>query len=371
MSYGNLAAYDYNLLSDIHDYNICFFGNIKYNEVELEKNIRFYPIFRYSNFHQNILKLLSYSFSLFFLVVKIVLLRPKIVHIQWFKFWMVDLVFLRILKTQRLKVIYTAHNVLPHDSINKQYSIYKKYYNLVDHIIVHTKKTKEEIEELFSIPSEKIEVIPHGVLSLKVNNTKFSEIEKELFIKTNFNKKIVFALLGVQSYYKGCDLVVKLWSEQKWLRDNDDYLLLILGKNNNIDYTPLDGINNVYIKDSYISNEEFILALKHTNLLLMPYRKISQSGLLMTAINESVPFLVSSVGALEEPLTISNIGWTIGEPNYENLKECLNEIIINKDDLLEMKNDKLKWEKVQENYSWPKSSLLTSNLYRSVLNDQK
>ncbi len=371
MSYGNLATYDYNLLSGIHDHSIYFYGNIKYNELELKNNIRFYPIFRYSNFKQNILKLLSYSCTLFFLGIKILLVKPEIIHIQWFKFWMVDTLFLKILKIKGLKIVYTAHNVLPHDSGDKQYFRYKKYYNLVDSIIVHTEKTKEEIEKQFNVPSEKINIIPHGLLSLKADSSKINEIEKELFIKTRFDNKIVFSLLGVQSYYKGCDLVVKLWSEEEWLRNNDDYLLLIMGKNSNIDYSPLDSINNVYIKDSYISNEEFILALKHTNLLLMPYRKISQSGLLMTAINESVPFLVSSVGSLEEPLATFNVGWTIGEPNYENLKECFNKIIRNKNDLLKMKKDRSKWEKLQKNYSWSKSSLLTSNLYTSLFDNKK
>lgn len=367
MSYGNLATYDYSLLSNIKDYDITFFGNIKYSDRQLHPRILFVPVFRYSDYTNKINKFFSYCLSIFLIVRQVIIAKPQIIHVQWFKMPIIDLLFCKLLESRGIKLIYTVHNILPHDSGEKYITTYKKFYQFADKLIVHTHKTKEELKSKLGISDSKIHIIPHGELCLKADQELVAKLKENLLNNSRFKGKVILSILGVQSKYKGCDMIAKLWSEETVFRENEDYLLLIMGKNHNVDYSPLKGLKNVHIEERFISNEEFLAALKITNILLMPYLHISQSGLLMTAINEKVPCLVSSVGALEEPLNIANVGWTIGQPEYQNLRNTLINILKDKNKILEKKLNSEAWEAVKKNYSWEKSSKLTCELYAQLL----
>ena len=359
MSYGNLALYDYCLLSNIRDVEIVFFGNKKYRGKSFKNNIFFVPIFKYSAYTNRAIKFISYLYSLLAILIYIIVKKPRVVHIQWFKMPLIDIPFCKALKKIGVVIIYTVHNVLPHDSGKTKVKLYKKIYGYATNLIVHTHRTKEELVEEFKISPNKINVVPHGILRTEYNYKKSNTLSH-----LRNKDKIVFSLLGTQSKYKGYELVFELWSKEKLLRDNKNIVLLVMGKNKNLDFTLLDGIENVILIPRYISDQEFQEALKITSILLMPYQKISQSGLLMTAIGENIPFLVSSVGELEEPLNIANVGWSMGEPNYENLKKSIFKILKNKKQISMVKNNIVGWLKVEENYSWDRAGKLTSKLYR-------
>ena len=148
-SYNNLAIYDYNILKYNDKFNITFFGNSQYSYKPL-KTSKFSPIFKYSNKIGKIIKLLSYSISIFIIFIQILKKKPQLIHIEWIKTWEIDYTYLKILKLiTKTKILYTAHNILPHESGNKLFDKYHKLYHLVDHIITHTYSSKEEL--IFSL----------------------------------------------------------------------------------------------------------------------------------------------------------------------------------------------------------------------------
>lgn len=84
-----------------------------------------------------------------------------------------------------------------------------------------------------------------------------------------------------------------------------------------------------------------ILTLRLSNVISLPYSKISQSGVLFSAIENDIPMIVSDVGGLSEPLSIGNIGWILDEPTANNLYKEIHsieqkpKIIKDKSDLIE------------------------------------
>ena len=367
MSYGNLASYDYYLLSKINDGNIFFFGNVKYDEKELGGNISFYPIFKYSDYKTKFAKFLSYTTSVFRLLWFLIKEKPQIIHIQWFKIHFVDLILCRILKLRNIKLVYTVHNILPHDSGISQVAVYQKYYDYADVLLVHTKTTKLRLATKFNLDKNKIFIIPHGLIKINVNTEKVTKLVNYYCSLKQLKGKIIFSSLGVQSTYKGCDLIAELWSKESFLFQNEKIVLLIMGKNKNVNYDDLKDIKNVFIVDRFITNEEFLAAIKITNLLFMPYREISQSGLLMTAIGEKTPVLVSSAGELEAPLKIENIGWSMGIANYDNFKLTMLQILNDKNHLINIKNDVTAWNNLCEHYSWTEIGKQTADIYKKIL----
>ena len=339
---------------------IIFFGNNKYDYKLFEDNILFLPFFDYSNKPNIILKTWSYFISIVNICLKLVKHKPKIIHIQWVKFWLVDFAFLILLKLFKIKIIYTAHNILPHESKRIDFFKYYFYYKFTDRIIVHSFSTKKELLLKFKLESNKIKVIKHGVLDLDLDLSLVEKEKEKILENLNLKGKIVFSVLGYQSLYKGCDLIAAVWSGIKELHDSEKYQLIIWGKNKGVDYSSLYNIGNVNIRDEYISNEEFGAVIKTTSILLMPYKVISQSGLLFTAINENKPVIVSDVGGISEPLKYGNIGVIMEDYSTSGLFFAMEKIVIN------LKNGIYKdeeFEKVKKEYSWEKISNETELVY--------
>ena len=366
MSYGTIASYDYNLLCGVaqsirSDFQVQYYCSFLNSEPDIQ-GVKRYPIFKYNNKKNHLLKFISYLLSLIRLLLRFMKERPDVAHIQWIRVPNLDYFFLRLFKFSNCKIIYTAHNVLPHNDFSvKTFESYRRYYKAVDIIIVHSENTRRELIDKFGLSPEKIVVIPHGLLPVTVENNIVSQKCDELKKRYALEGYTVISCLGVQSTYKGTDILINAWSNTPALRNNLNIRLLIAGKMKDISYSELQTCSNVVIIDRYLTDEEYIAFLRLSTATIFPYRIISQSGSLFTAINERVPIIVSHTGGLHQPLEIADIGWDFGSSTPENLKSQLIGIIQSGDFLA--KRETARWDKIHNYYSWDRIGRLTAELY--------
>lgn len=240
-------------------------------------------------------------------------------------------------------------------------------YRLVNHIIVHAEATRQEIQRDFNVEPDKISVIHHGTLKMSIDSNELKRQETDYMQKYKTEGKIVFTSLGEQSHYKGIDLLVDSWQHTPELNTNGALQIIFAGKNVGIDFSPISGFENVTIIDERISNEEYYFLLRRTDVYLLPYRKISQSGALFTAMEEHVPLLVSDAGGLAEPLGIAKIGWSIEADSPSALTDQLLYLASHREEIEAIKNDAESWRKVQHAYSWTSISEETFKLYRKYI----
>lgn len=365
MSINSLAYYDYNLLNNICGYDITFIGNKQYNGSSF-KNVTFNPLFSYSSKKNPIIKLLSYIRSLISIWCLILKSRPDIVHIQWIRVWILDYILLSFIRMRGCNVVYTAHNLLPHDTGEKYYKQYKRYYKRVNKIIVHTQSSKERLSEKFGISLNKIDVIPHGILSFPISEKEVNDCYQKIIQDFNLSGKFVITSLGIQCPYKGTDILVDLWSSEERFCKNDDLILLLIGKNKGIDYSKIECCKNVIIQDRFLDDTEFQAFIKASSLVVLPYREISQSGVLFSALARRKPILVSDAGGLQDPLRIANVGWCMGEANRDNLYNYLKKLINDMETYREVANDSVSFEKIEHYYSWQSIGRQTTQLYNSL-----
>jgi glycosyltransferase involved in cell wall biosynthesis len=140
-------------------------------------------------------------------------------------------------------------------------------------------------------------------------------------------------------------------------------MLILAGKVVGIDLTPLKQCANVKVEDSRLTNEEYMFLLRRTDVYMLPYRKISQSGALFTAMTEHIPLLVSDAGGLSEPLDMANIGWKVKAGDKESLRQQLIYIANHNEDIAKIKDDSDSWERLCDAYGWTEISHKTSVLY--------
>jgi glycosyltransferase involved in cell wall biosynthesis len=305
------------------------------------------------------------------LLIKLSWWHPSVVHIQWFRIPHFDYFMVRLLQCVfKIKVVYTAHNILPHQgNENKNTDVFCKAYHTFDSIIVHSLITKSEIVKTFNVDSNKIEVIRHGILPFDISDEQYNACLPELDEKyASLRGKTVFSALGFQNFYKGTDLLARVWAETPELRDNKEAMLLIIGKVNaaDMDLSMLEGINNVIFDNRRIPDEEFVYLLRHTNVYLLPYREISQSGAMLTVLTEHIPLLVTDVGALAEPLSIAHMGWKMQRADEQVLRKALLHLLAHQDEIKAIRNDHQSWEKVCSFYNWQDISKKTQLLYESL-----
>lgn len=353
-SYNNLADYDNYLLQNIIEQKFFFCSyNMPYSEI---KNTTIVKNYNYHN-KSKIKKTISYCSSQNHLLHRIKKEKPDVVHFQWFKIPFFDFILLKKIKkvSPSTKIIHTAHNVLPHDSGAKYKEDYKKIYEIVDNIIVHADITKKEIFRDFEINENKITVIPHGFLP-----TKFKFPPKDIA-----NDIITFSFIGFLSDYKGLDILLDSWCNNSDIIDNPKCKLIIAGAGDLPCLKDIPNDKNIVLENYFHTEEELAKIINDTDVAILPYRKISQSGVLLTYLAEHKPVLVSNIGGLIQPFEIGKVGWIIEKLDSVDLSKILEKIINDRNEINEIKNDKSLWKKIDDFYDWKSIGEKTYSLYLS------
>ena len=282
---------------------------------------------------------------------------------------MLDKLFLRLLRYRKIPIVYTAHNLLPHNDVQeKQLEIYKNYYRLINSFIVHTEVTKKELCSKFEVDSDSVFVNKHGILPSIFNESEVTKLQGDYTDNYSLKGKIVFSSIGFQSYYKGLDFIIDFWKKE--MQGNKSVHLFIAGCCRYDRVYELLEQENVTIIDRLLTKEELVVVSRLSSVILIPYRRISQSGILMTAMNDQIPVLISNVGGLPEPLQIADVGWNMGKPTLDNFEKTMNHILKHSEEIKMKKNDQEGWTKVKEAYDWKNIAKKTEEVYFATMNDK-
>lgn len=352
-SYNNLADYDKYLLENIpiQKYFVCS-HNMPFNSIDNTTIIYNYYYYKYKGFR----KLCSYLFSQLKLLRIIIMIKPDIIHYQWLKIPVFDYFLLMIVRRiLGCKQVFTAHNVLPHDSGSKYERTYKKIYNIVNQIIIHSEITKSEVIEKFEIESTKLYVVPHGLLPITTNSYQKKD-----------NDIIVFSFIGYLSEYKGLDILVDAWLSNENIYNNKKCKLIIAGSGNLACLKRIPLNKNVVVYNDFLPDEELDRIIINSDVGILPYKKISQSGVLLTLIAQKIPVIVSNIGGLVQPFTIGQVGWILKNLNSDELAKLINELIMNPSLITTIKENNKLWDEVHNFYSWKQIGRKTLMLYSIV-----
>lgn len=327
-------------------------------------NVSYRKVFSYNKIENPILKGLSYICSIFHVIYIVAKMRPDVVHIQWWRLWCVDYVALFLYRLFAHQVVYTAHNLLPHDSGRKYIRQSQLYYNRVDKIIVHAQSTRQELIDQFHIASSKVYVAPHGVIAPHCDQAKVDMIMQQLREQHDLNNRLVFSALGLQNPYKGTPLLRQALLSSTMLKNNPRVFIFIVGKGDIIRPCDFEDYHNVKVVNLFVEAEYMQAVTRLTNVLLLPYQRISQSGILLSALQYHIPYLATPVGGLTEPLAYGDIGWTLREQTSAQLREAIESLSLNSSEVLEKKNNSKAWSNVLQHYDWQHIATLTMQCYQ-------
>jgi len=221
--------------------------------------------------------------------------KSKIIHFQWLLFPTIDIWIIKILKFRNKTVYYTAHNSKPHNSEipPKQIQILQN----VDLIIVHGKIIKNEIKD-YGIQESKILIVPHVSKHNYIN--KKQTIPKELKQRSFQKKDKIFLFIGLVNPNKGVKELLEEWGNI--FQNKNSPILIIAGKINPKIKKDIISFRRkgIIIIDRFLEEEELSFLFHLSNLILMPYKNGSISGVLFNAAAFKKPVLTSNFGSISE-----------------------------------------------------------------------
>ncbi len=280
--------------------------------------------------------------------------RYDIVHIQWLLQYKTDIYFLKKIKKYCKKIVYTAHNVLPHINGTEYISDLRVIYNLVDKIVLHGEGTKKEFESLFCQFEDKVIIQRHGTYLNQKTEYDTGSINMKIVAKVDKCRKI-FIFFGNIFFNKGVDRIAEIWLHH--FKKNHDQLLIIAGKKNG-EYKELDlleeeikNCENIMYIDRYVEDNLLNYLIDKSDIIILPYRHASMSGVIFTAAEFKKTVLCTNTGAISEYIVAGENSFVVendDEKIYEKLKFISNQI---SKEILKDMGIKLH-DYIELNYSW-------------------
>jgi D-inositol-3-phosphate glycosyltransferase len=261
----------------------------------------------------------------------------RVFHILWFnKFLLFDRSILNVYyKLLGKRLVFTAHNVDARKR-DRNRSVFdraslKVLYKIVDHILVHTKEMKSELIREFKVAETKITVIPFGIYNtLPTSSLTQAEARAKLALRDD-NKVILF--FGSIAPYKGLEYGIAALS--RLIKRDSSYRLVIAGQVkkltkcqpywNALERTinDLDLSEYLKLKIEYIPDQEVEVYFKASDVLIMPYRFIYQSGVLFLSYNFGLPVIAADVGSLREDIVEGQTGLVCRAEDPDDLADAI------------------------------------------------
>lgn len=201
--------------------------------------------------------------------------------------------FLIWTKVFGIKIIWTFHNKLPHESSSNILANIKMYSMelLSNKIVLHSKQSLHELRT--ERAKRKAVYIPHiHYINAYNNSGKFPLIELDS------SNRIIYLFLGMLRPYKNIELLISAFKEIALPNSH----LVIAGKPFNDEYkysieSMCSGIHNITLDLRFIPDSEMPDYLESTDVLVLPYNKTSSmnSGTMIMAFSYRCPVIIPDI----------------------------------------------------------------------------
>ncbi len=219
---------------------------------------------------------------------------PDVVHLQWISHPLTALAFLRWTRAHGVAVVYTPHNILPHERRWLSLPLFRAIYRRVDRVVARDRHLGWALEELLDTPQERVAYLPGSPNPLALDcfpTTACPELER--CERTPGELRVLF--FGHGSARKGLDGFLRVLAARHW----PDHLHLVVageGVRSGIDDGLLATAHarlRFSVIDRYLRPPEVKHLFSTGDLLVMPYRKRCKSPLTDLAAAFRVPVLRS------------------------------------------------------------------------------
>lgn len=208
------------------------------------------------------------------------------------------------LMNKKTKIVALIHNAIPHEKRFFDKAFAKYFFKKCDSFIVLSESVENDLRML--IPRADILLSPHPIYDHYKERINRSTACQLLNIDSEKKNLLFFGLIRD---YKGLDLLIEAMSFL-----DDSYQLVIAGEcygdfqkyQDLIDVSPLK--ENITVFEQYIPDDMVTTLFSAADVLILPYRDATQSGVVAVAYQLELPIIATNTGALGQTILSSGTG---------------------------------------------------------------
>lgn len=315
------------------------------------------------------LRAVKFVFGLIFSLFDAKKDNVKIVHYHFFQYTSLEVLCMKFAHALGFKIVVTAHDVESFacgSNSNKA----QRIFAMANRVIAHNEVSKQELISKVSLSPLLICVVPHGNYLDSITRLPSKEkARKQIGLKPD-DKVILF--FGQIKKVKGLDIL--LHSLPRVIKAHPKLKLVIAGKvwkDNFLKYDQIINKNglqaNLISHIHYINDEDVANYYCAADLVVLPYRKIYQSGVLLMAMSYMIPVLASDILGMTEIIRHGENGFLFESENVSNLSSEIIEIFSNAEMLTKIGTSG--YDTVVNHHDWDQIGQMTSNLYIALIDE--
>ncbi len=228
----------------------------------------------------------------------------------WISFFAPSLGYVARHQLKKTRVISILDNVVPHERRFFDTQLTKYFLSSCNGFVVLSSSVGEDLLRLK--PDAKFTTIPHPIYNHFGEKVEKEFAQKSLAILPD-KKTILF--FGLIREYKGLDILIDAFSKL-----DNSYQLIIAGE----PYGSFEGyqkqIDTYGINDRiklftrYINDNEVPIFFSAADVVVLPYRSATQSGISAISQHFGVPMVTTDVGGLKEAIEERGTGIVVDSP---------------------------------------------------------
>ena len=231
-------------------------------------------------------------------------------------------------------------------------------------VIVNSNYMKNELQRLFGLPFDKINVIPNGI-----NLNNFVGIERDYDFRRQYamdNEKIIL-YVGRLVYEKGIQHLIA--AMPKILSNYNDAKLIIVGKGGMLDELKAEtsnlGLDSKVYFTGYMDSKKIQKMYKCADVAVFPSTYEPFGIVALEAMLAGVPTVVSDIGGLDEIVLHGVDGMKSYAGNANSIADSVTTLLY--DHQLATNVSKKAKQKVKEQFNWEKIAQDTHFTYEKAI----
>lgn len=292
----------------------------------------------------------------------------NIAHFHFFHVGVLEFLGVLLSRIYGLKVVATIHDVESFKAGRTSTTLLTITYNLCSRLIVHNKVSCDELLQKCNVSADVVRIIPHGsYLGLVSPKIALDKARSKLGLPLD-SKVILF--FGQIKEVKGLDLLVEAFGKNH--KELEPVTLLVAGKvwkdsfskyQDLIDQYNINNICSLHIR--YIPDDELSTFYSAADIIVLPYHRIYQSGVLLMAMSYGVPVLASDLLGMREIITDGENGFLFPAGDADDLGRVLIRVLNDKK-LLDKVAEKARIEMLTK-FGWDEIALKAIQVYKEVI----
>lgn len=244
---------------------------------------------------------------------------------------------LRVAKNKnKTKVVTIIDNIIPHEQRWGDSFLTKYFIKAVDAFVVMSSQVAQELM-LFDKTKPR-QIVPHPIFDNFGTVEPKMKAAKHLRLDTSFRYILFFGFIRP---YKGLDLLIEAFADNRFR--NQNLKLIIAGEYYSDKKVYQDLIDKWQLQSEIIQINDFITdsEVQHyfnvSDLVVLPYKNATQSGVTQIAYHFNKPMVVTNVGGLKENCPGGKVGYVV-EPEPTQIADAIEKFFSHADPVSFEKN---------------------------------